>query len=351
MDLLFSSLSIKRALYVILVALTVYLVKWSFPHLQADWLIWSAFLLSLILTGDSFKRRLSAIIITGLLAGFASFIAASLGSSPFFLALYLFIVTMICVVVGQRYPAIFLQTCIINLFVMLTSSMDTLASNLDHFELICIGVLITVLLQFVFYPYFIRNELKPWLVISLRNIKKLNQEIFSCLLDAEYTDNLYLYERRVHVRKTDFFHAMNRLREVTHLAETKLSAQEKESHEWWLVELNALFENIMDYSQLRRRVTDYSTFSVCSQELKSIVNELDKCFDAIIKYVKTGKYVPYTNQLNININALEDNYQHVLQVAAPEPVAFLLFIDSLNAFSEKLKILYSHDLPASSQLS
>jgi hypothetical protein len=351
MDLLFSPLSIKRIAYLALVVLTVYAVILILHPPQACWLIWPAFLLSLVLVGDSFRRRLTAILITGAAIALASFAAADLSSDPFFLSFYLLFATIICVAAGQIFPAIFTEACLVNLFVILAGSINTLPSKPGYLELICIGIAIAGLLQIVFYPYFIRNELKPYLLISLRSLSALNKEIFTCFLDAEYSSNLYLYERRLHFRKKDFLYAICRLREITQLAEKRLSPAEKESHEWWLVQLDALFTNIMDYAELRRRVTDYNTFSVCSDELRNIESEIEECFEAVIQHVKNKKYIAYSDQLNTKINHLEDNYHHVLEVASPEPFAFLLFIQSLNAFSEKLKALYAHDLPVSSHLS
>ena len=213
------------------------------------------------------------------------------------------------------------------------------------------GVAIAALLQIVFYPYFIRNELKPLLVISIRELKKLNREIFSCLLEPEYAENIYLYERRLHLKKIQFLHAMSRLRDITTLAETRLSDAEKATHEWWLTKLDLLFENMIDYSQLRRRVTDYSTFSVCTQEMKNIAEEISRCLDAVIAHVKGRKYFPNANQLNAYLDQLETHYHHVLQVASPEPLVFLIFIDSLHAFSKKMEELYSNVIPTSSRLS
>ena len=161
MDLLFSSLSIKRLSYLILVAITAFFVKSMTANPQAYWLIWSAFLLSLVTTGDSFKRRLNTIIITGLASGFVAFAAGYLNIVPLLLAFYLFIVTAVCVYVGQRKPDYFLQACMINLFAILSASSDvSFAANSDRLDFICLGVAIAALLQMLFYPYFIRNELQ-----------------------------------------------------------------------------------------------------------------------------------------------------------------------------------------------
>jgi hypothetical protein len=202
------------------------------------------------------------------------------------------------------------------------------------------GAAIAAVMQIVFYPYFIRNNLHSYVMISLRNLKKLNNEIFSCLLQPEYADNIYLYERRLHDQKNQFMHTMERLREISHLAKRKMSPEEKISHERLLMKLDLLFDNMLDYSQLRRRVTDYATLSICSQELTGISQEVDKSIDGAMARMGNKKFYPSIKMLTQKIQRLEDNYHNVLQVAAREPLVFLLFIDSLNAFSKSMEELY-----------
>jgi hypothetical protein len=351
MDLLFSTLSIKRLAYLILVALAVYWIKSSSSNPEVCWLVWTAFLLSWVTAGDSFKRRLNMIVITGLITGFVSFLVGSLVASPLLLTLILFFITFICVSIGELHPKYFMQTCIVIVFAILSGHFSIpVSENSDRFIFICLGVAIAAVLQMVFYPYFIRNELQPYIIISLRRLRKLNKEIFSCFLDAEYADNIYLYERRLHISKNAFLHSLSRLREITKLAETKLSDIEKESHDRWLNQLDSLFENILDYSQLRWRITDYTTFSVCREELISLAKESDKCLAAVVAHVKQKKYFTSIDKLNQSINQFETNYHQVLQVASAEPLVFLLFIDSLNAFSKKVTALYESAIPTSSHL-
>ncbi len=351
MDLLFSSLSIKRFIYVILVAILACIGMVYAHHHEAYWLVWSAFIMSLITTGDSFKRRVTTILITGFAAAFVAWLA-SIIQSPLLLALYLFVITIICVSLAYRRPVTFFQAFIINLFAILSACLHVpFGSELARFIFICGGVMIAALLQMVFYPYFIRNELQPYLVISIRNLKKINKDIFTCLLQPDYPDNVYLYERRLHLAKTNFLRALQRLRDITILAEMKLSESEKASHDTWLSRLNELFENMMDYSQLRRRISDYSTLSLCAEELAGISREIGVCLDAIIAHLKRKKFFPNTNKLNEYIQALERQYHQVLQVASPEPLAFVLFIDSLTTFSKTMEALYANAIPASSHLS
>lgn len=351
MDLNFSSLPLKRLSYLILVALAAYFLQSKLHSPQTYWLIWTAFLLSLITTGDSFKRRITTIIITGLAAAFVSFVADSLTSLFPLLAIYLFIVTVICVLVSQLYPEYLLQSFIVNVFAILSSGSISLSLNTDKFMLIIMGISLIVLLQIIFYPYFIRNELKSYILISLKNLKKLNTEIFTCFLEPEYSDNIYLYENRLHARKSQLMASLSHLRQITRLAETKWTSEEIHAYELLLTNLDLLFENMLDYSQLRRRVTDYTTFSICHQELTTISKEIGLSIDGVMAHLSHKKYYPNMKKLSQSINQLENNFHNVLQVATREPLVFLIFIDSLNAFCSKLEEIISNPVPLSSNLS
>jgi len=319
MDLLFSILSIKRLCYLILVALAVFWVKSATHHVEVSWFIWSAFLLSLITTGDSFKDRLSNIIITGLLAAFISFFIGSLTGTPLLQTLILFLLTLISVSIAEAYPVYFLQMSIVIIIAILSG-------HASPFIFICVGTAIAASLQIVFYPYYMRNEWQSYLMLSLKNLRKLNKEIFSCFIEPEYANNIYLYERRLHVSKNAFLHSLSTLRDIS----------QNDNHAAWLAQLDALFQNMLDYSQLRRRVTDYTTFAVCREELMSIAKETDKCFGAVIAHALKKKYFPSVDQLVLSINRFETHYDQVLQVASREPLVFLLFINSLHAFGEKI---------------
>src|SRR3990167_1811350 len=86
--------------------------------------------------------------------------------------------------------------------------------------------------------------------LALVHLKRLNQEIFSCFLQPEYSDNIYLFERRIHLQKNKCIRAIYRLHDVGIVSQ-----------------LNELYANLMDMAQLRRRVKDYTLFDICRPEL------------------------------------------------------------------------------------
>jgi hypothetical protein len=138
-------------------------------------------------------------------------------------------------------------------------------------------------------------------VEALPCLAALSEEIFSCFLQSEYPDALYLYERRLHIAK------LKCMRVLT-------------------PDLYPLYESLLDCAQLRSRIGDHHTFGACAQELRAIATDLSKALTD-----------PKFNraQLETSINQLEDSYHNVLQIAARDPVVFLLFINSLkNIYAE-----------------
>jgi uncharacterized membrane protein YccC len=344
--------NLKRLLYLALVATTAFLINDGLANNQGYWLIWAALIFSLITSGDTFKRRMTMIVITGMIAAFAAFIAGTINSILSIITIYLFILTFGSVFVSQRYPQYFFQAFIIILFVILASGMPvTLVENGERFVLIISGGIIAAFFQILFYPYFIRNELRTYIILTLKQLKKLNNEIFACLIDPAYSDNVYLYERRIHAQKIRFMRAIDRLRKINKLAEVKLSLEEREIYQQRLIRLDLLYDNMLDYSQLRRRVTDYTTFSVCSQELTDISQEINTSIDGAICRIADQKFYSNTSMLHEKINSLENNYHQVLQIASREPLVFLLFIDSLNAFKDSIDMLNTMPLPVSTSFS
>lgn len=338
MDLQLTSSSIKRLIYLSFVISSAFFIQSYFhDHTQIYWLVWAALIFSLITLGDTFKRRIEIITTTSLIASLSVFLAGNLAWYLPLSAMYLFLVTITCVYVSQAHPKYFFPAFIINIFTIVSAGMAaSLAESLDRLVWMNVGLLIALIYQMLFYPYFIQNEIRAYLILALQKLKKLNTDVFACLLEPEYPDNHYLYEHRIHKQKNGFMLVMLRLREMANRLQKKMPPHESEIHKQRLAKLDLLFDNMLDYSQIRRRVTDFSTFSVCSQELQAIVSEMNHAIDGAIANMANKKLYANTDALTQKINQLEASYHHVLQIASREPLTFLLFIDSLTAFRKNL---------------
>lgn len=151
-------------------------------------------------------------------------------------------------------------------------------------------------------------------------LNDLVEDVFSCLLDPDYVHQLYGFERRLHKQK-------NRCLRSIHDIEM-LSARERCAH---------VLEVVLDVAAIRRRVSDHTTFSIVASELGNILSALNASF-VQIKRQALNKEQEFIDEhwLTQAISTFEDMYFSVVNVAAREPLVFLLFIDSLKTLKELL---------------
>lgn len=149
---------------------------------------------------------------------------------------------------------------------------------------------------------------------------KLTEEIFSCLLDPDYPRLLYSFERRLHKQKSKCLKSIQKI--------VLPSVRDKCAH---------LLEVLLDLSAIRWRVSDHSTFSIVAIELGNILSALEARFDQLHKLVLHKSVVFMDDDwLSRAIVAFEEMYFSIVNVAAKEPLVFLLFIDGLKTLAELL---------------
>ncbi len=329
-----TAFSLKRLVYIIAVTCAAFFTQHVFLNDQNYWVIWSALVLSLITLGETFTSRLIIMLLTGVAAGLAAFLASCFAPVFPVLAIYLFLITMGCMLLSQFYPNYFLPLFVINLFALLASGVaaTSLTLALERWLFILLGFAIAIVLQIVGWFHFVLDEWRWFTIDALKQLKILNNEIFSCFLQPDYPDNIYLYEHRLHLRKNKCMQAITRLFTLP-----KDKQQEKLPHNT----IDRFFDLLLDCSQLRRRVSDHTTFAICNPELTTICQEIDRLFEGLIALVTGEKtFFPEVSMLQNKIQQLEENYNHVLQVASREPLAFVLFIFSLRALSSEMVDCY-----------
>ncbi len=150
----------------------------------------------------------------------------------------------------------------------------------------------------------------------VRHLQYLITNIFSCLVDEDYQDTLYAFERRIHKEKMNCLSWLEKL--------GKYRSVERE---------NKCFSLLIDLGQIRRRITDHSTFGVCRVELF----ELELALISFAAGLEQPNMAEAAARLTRCVNQFEDIFNHVLNVAAREPVIFILFIGALREL-EKLAL-------------
>lgn len=335
-----------RLVYVLLVSITALLVFTFLDYSQKYWLVSSAFLFSLIFRGDSFFERLIILSLTGLIAAAVIFVA---GFIPVFSleAIYLCVVTICLLLFSQRYPNYLISTLFINVFVIIAVCTSvSLSENIARAVFILCGTAIVMIAQCIFQYHFKRNAITSWLIISLQQLKWLSVEIFACYTQEEYVDNLYLFERRLHLQKIKVMQSLNNFhaavrcldrasRQAEDILKKPIAHQQLNEQ---LQMLSQIYDLMLSLAKLRWRVTDFTIFRVCDNEMRGIENALNQIFLMLARKIKNQRIQVESYPLAQAINRFEETYQHVIQVTAREPLVFLLFINDLKELNT-----YLHD--------
>ncbi len=351
------AVSFKEILYLIIVACLA--LSFNFFAISVGqhtyWIMLAALMCSLLLLQDNFKFHLYSILITGFLAAIFVSLKVSYFAVLPALAVYLAFITFIAMFVGQRYLAWFLPSFIINVCVLLSVLYPAVnekiyignylfANNIARGFFIAEGALIAWIPQVLLWGNIFRrankiiyNDFYGEIIAVLGLFRQLNKTIFACFLDPAYQENIYLFERRIHVFKNKIIESTLQLR---NLLQTKYISNKTE-FVYAVNHLDLLFDVVLQYAQLRRRVTDNTIFAVCVAELTAVQDEIEKLLSDMIATFPHKKYHLRADNLFEAIKRFEEIYQNVLRVTSREPLVFLLFIASLQDVCKELAAFYT----------
>lgn len=297
--------------------------------------------------GHTLPTRISALLTAGVLYILIIGLAAFVSPWPPILASYFFIVTFILTFFTQKHPSLVFISFTINLSVIVAGLFFKLNQqwlSFNDLKYMLLGLTLAALLQFLLWSIAFNKELKIAIFNLLQHFKKLNTCIFACLLETSYPDNLYLFENRLRKQKNDVEQALSEL----HLLLNKRLAKRKHHlyNQYFTLnhKLVFIYQTMMDYSQLRRRVNDHATFTLCEIELTALQREINDCFLQLMQSPGFGNTPIDTASLSEKIVRFEENYQTVLTVSAREPMVFLYFIFSIKILCREFKFLFTTEV-------
>lgn len=174
-------------------------------------------------------------------------------------------------------------------------------------------------------------------ITGLRYLQRVSHAMFSCFLSPEYPDNLYFFERNFHLQKVKYMQSIVQLRELNR------SANHKPALSTFINKLDHCYDILLDCAQLRYRVKDHATFTLCALELTAINQEITATMAASMAKIANKKQSFDFTALTEKIMSFETSYHTVLQISAREPLVFLLFMTSLKALADELQALYHCD--------
>jgi hypothetical protein len=299
---------------------------------ETYWMLWSALILALMQYGDRFYTRVGAIIVTGTIVAMGALLSSLLSLIMPLFVLYLAIVTFVSAYIMQRNPNYFYPVLIINLLII-TSGMvfSPLVSGIERAEFVLLGTAIACGCQLIFLPFFLRSETQSLVMRCLVQMEKLENDIFSFYLNPDYSENVYLFEHRMHKQKNK---CMQLLLSLHELESKKIKTSPT------VIILEQIFDSLLAIAQLRHRVTDHTIFAVCFNEMNAIHEEITKNMHEMLAVYRHKNPYMNTSGLQDKIERLEENYQTVLQVTSREPMMFLLFITSLKSLQREIEAFY-----------
>ncbi len=309
----------KYFIYFILIVTVAFCIYYFSPYAQSYWMIAILLALSLIKEGNTFSQRILLIAATGSVIAITSLLASLLAPSAFVLALYLFFLIAGGTWVNQSRNRYFFPTLLIGIFTIFAAIHSVpWSQEVSRLLFTMAATIIVLICQLLFWRNFFQYEINCRTQVLLRQLRFLTQEIFFCFLQPEYATNLYLFERRLHVKKKRFMQAFIRLRVI-------------QANSVIILKLEKIYDILLDCAQLRRRVKDYHLFSLCLTEFKAISEELNKLFTTL-SFTSPNS----TADLEQTIYRLEETYLHVLQVTSPDPIVFLFFLSSLKELCKEV---------------
>lgn len=310
---------IKRILYYIATVTSVAIVFLASVLPQGAVFVLAAALLMNLSLETTLLKRSGMIAATAATGGVLLWLGCVL--APYFPAQLIFIalVTAVCAYTGTQNSRYAYPLFIVNFLALISlhSGEPALQTMLSVFA----AAALVIAAQIVLLPFFNRDEYQRSIKRVLQRMSRLSTNIFTCMLSPDYADSVYLYERRVHKQKIKCLNQMHLL------ARRELAVRHAHIQ---VCGMQTLFEIILDLGQLRRRVTDHATFALCAKELRRLAVDINNLLTAMALNQRESLQLNLA-ALQRSIHEFEDTFEHVLKVAAPEPLVFILFTGALKA--------------------
>lgn len=331
MDFIYTTLSVRFLLYFLTVTSCAFL---AYFYINNAWIILATISFSWFALVE--KNAARGILLTLMIVILSLFLVDLLPKNIFVLSSFLFIVIFSGMLIIARWREDSYLIFLILLFNLLALSAPNKPTLLMASGIL-IGALIVIVWQVIFLGK-LQNKLRANFIIGLHQLRNLSMDLFACFQLANYREQFYLYERRIHLAKINFLHNLGQFKwRVNQLRDAK------DQHNWQNIadQLERFFDHLLAVATLRWRVSDTTIFELCQDEMRDIEKSLTTIF-SMLKKSRTKQFTDEINQFEQRIAALEALYERVLQVSAKEPFAFLLFIKQLKHLPKAMQNFYEN---------
>ncbi len=273
------------------------------------------------------------LLITAVLAATGAAITSWISPHVAFLAVYLFVSTFCTVTAGLRCPVIWGAAFLINFFAALSSAFPTgMQGTEERFMSIIFGFAIAIILQKGFFPNRLRYDARLALTQALQDLLELNKAIFNCFLAVDYPEKQFFYAQVLHQTRRDYSFSITVARNLINKIKKRPEKLSK-----ILFDIEELGEIIQSVGTVTDRVEDHTTFQIVFKELLAIGENIYSELRAIKIYLLKKSSVPtVSDTLKENIFQLEDVNHSAVNVAAKDPMVFLLLAQDLFALQNAL---------------
>lgn len=318
---------LRRIIYILLVTWAGLIAYVTIPHPILAWFLLPLYLFSLIDLHRQWSVQIISLLMMGTLVSFGIIICGTLINE-----LYLSFAVFLLSILTSYLCVNFMGACsqlsvymILALLLFRVSYHSDIVTDWPIINLVFIATLSLVLFHFIFLYRYSENLVQEWLLIALRQLKKLNFTIFDIITQANYPQNRYLFERRVHQTKIQLLKSILKLQDLiiqskSHQLDFKIV----------LKHLNEVSQFILMCGQIRNHIQDPHELELCANELHDVFFALQHNISILMETIR--KKSPQKNfyAMEEKIELLEVNYTNVLRVAARDPMNFLLLIANLK---------------------
>lgn len=305
---------------------------------EAGWIVLTALLLVQISPNNFFWRDVISVLICGAFIANNVFWVNELSQNYITLACVLFLLVFFCVFISLMNSELFVPATLVSLLTLVSLGM-TANSTVSPDELflrikyILVGSLIAALMKILFWPPGLRRHLCLQIANCLQVLNQLQKLLFWIYIARNYAEKHYFYEKELHSQRLRVLNCIDNIRLLSKSRSTKKTIQQ----------LEKLFEITIALGEMRYRVKDFSTFEMSENEFVAISNSLANLLDqAVNKILFTQTQELDCSRFNSAIEALADLVGGALQVAAAEPVVYVIFMEYLRVMGDELKLLLTN---------
>ena len=269
-------------------------------------------------------------ICLGLLCALFATLSGFLTNTYYLQASFLVLTIIITAAIGvwrQRFwPMVF----VLNFLLILGAAFGTDGNEaLQRYLSLVAGFLLVAAMRWLFFRKISVKQLQGLFAESLQAAATLTEAIFTLYLVRDYQQHIFEYEKQLHSERNTFLQRICAVRSAL----LQIDSAQQPALVKLLHQVEQLYEVLMSIALLIYRVSDHSTFEVANKEFAALSEGVKA---QLLFLAACLQQLTQTQPLGFadNLQELQDIYHDALQVVAPDPMVFILFIQDCCVLKE-----------------